>query len=360
MMQIVRDLFVNLSIMTSLIMFFNMLMPEKLYISSLRNSLLNGLASGLLGCLLMVFSVSITSEVILDFRYIPIILMAIYNSPLAAIESSIVMAAFRVAFFGFNRGSLTAVVVILLIGLGCAAIGSLRLRLKLRWLLSVVCVCVISGIGIWLITSELADQGKILLVYLSGLTGVSVMMFFFIEFISKFNRNLDRIKKEAEQDFLTGLHNSRYLEKALNSQREAAVSEMRNMALLYIDIDHFKQINDQFGHAGGDQVLVELSAILRKMARSMDIVTRKGGEEFTMLLTDCPLEKAVDVAERIRKSVEAHEFQLSQHNRAKITVSIGVAAIPETTDAEDKLLDHADAAMYRAKQAGRNRVVMAG
>jgi diguanylate cyclase len=269
------------------------------------------------------------------------------------------MAVFRVTYFGFNRGSLTAVVVILLVGLGCAAIGRLHLRLKLRWLLSVACVCVISGTGIWLLTSELADQGKILLVYLVGLIGVSVMMFFFIEFISKFNKNLAKIKKEAEQDFLTGLHNCRHFEKALNSQRDAAVAESRNMALLYIDIDHFKQINDRFGHAGGDQVLVELSAILRRMARSKDIVTRKGGEEFTMLLADCPLVKAAEVAERIRKSVEAHEFHLSHHNSARITLSIGVSAIPETTDAEDKLLDQADAAMYRAKQSGRNRVVMA-
>jgi diguanylate cyclase len=86
MFQIIRDLFVNLSIMTSLIMFFNMLMPEKFYISSLKNSLLNGLVSGLLGCLLMIFSVSITSEAILDFRCIPLILMGIYISPLAPLN----------------------------------------------------------------------------------------------------------------------------------------------------------------------------------------------------------------------------------------------------------------------------------
>jgi diguanylate cyclase len=189
---------------------------------------------------------------------------------------------------------------------------------------------------------------------------MAALMFFFMEYIASFNRRLKRLRDEAEKDDLTGLVTSRRLNRSLTELIEAAIADHRSLSILYIDIDSFKSVNDSYGHLHGDRVLKEIGRIFKQAARSHDVISRNGGDEFTIILADCSLRQAVAVSERIRHAVEAYEFRLSESQRVNITVSIGIASLPETARERDLLLQLADEALYQAKRGGRNKIVVAG
>ncbi|HYQ37774.1 MAG TPA: GGDEF domain-containing protein, partial [Pseudomonas sp.] len=166
------------------------------------------------------------------------------------------------------------------------------------------------------------------------------------------HRKIGKLREDAQTDPLTGLCNRRGLELTLDLWK----LENRPFAVLALDIDHFKQVNDRFGHAAGDQVLQRLARLMRICSRDNDLLCRVGGEEFLMLLADASPASAERVAERLRRQVEMATIEPVGH----ITVSLGVAHWP--THAGDMLsaLRVADDMLYAAKQAGRNCVVVAG
>ncbi|HEU5318407.1 MAG TPA: diguanylate cyclase [Chloroflexota bacterium] len=159
----------------------------------------------------------------------------------------------------------------------------------------------------------------------------------------------------AQVDTKTGLHNSRHFESALEEELAHSVRVRRPLSLLFADLDHFKKVNDQYGHAAGDMVLRALSVLLTSSVRKGDIVARFGGEEFVVLLPGTDAEEAGYLAERIRAAVEAHQFEIDDGRTIHCTVSIGVACCPQDGRDVASLLKAADMAMYRAKQT-RNAV----
>jgi diguanylate cyclase (GGDEF)-like protein/putative nucleotidyltransferase with HDIG domain len=159
----------------------------------------------------------------------------------------------------------------------------------------------------------------------------------------------------AEVDSKTGLHNSQYFEGALERELAHSLRVGRPLALLFADLDHFKRINDQYGHAAGDAVLREFSALLAGTVRKGDIVARFGGEEFVILLPGTDATEATYLAERLRTAVEEHDFPLPGGATVRCTISIGIATCPDDATELKGLLQRADAAMYRAKQL-RNAV----
>ena len=174
---------------------------------------------------------------------------------------------------------------------------------------------------------------------------------------AKTSNELYRIyKKDSTKDFLTGLNNVRNFNRFLYDVTKSAKEKGEKLSLLMIDIDFFKKVNDTFGHAEGDVVLRELGKILLKNCRSFDIASRNGGEEFSILLLDCPRIQALQLAERIRSSIEIYQFILSNETQINITVSIGVASYPEDTNEIEKLLELADMKLFDAKRTGRNKV----
>jgi len=128
------------------------------------------------------------------------------------------------------------------------------------------------------------------------------------------------------------------------------------LSMLMIDIDRFKNINDQYGHKSGDLVLQALAQLFRETLREVDIIGRMGGEEFAVLLPATDGAQAVEVAERLRQIIAASEVELADGARKSFTVSIGVASLSEHDASVDSLLSLADRAMYQAKQEGRNKV----
>jgi diguanylate cyclase (GGDEF)-like protein len=169
-------------------------------------------------------------------------------------------------------------------------------------------------------------------------------------------RNLAVAEIRAATDGLTGLPNKRAVTDALKRTFAQAATTQAPLALLLLDLDHFKQVNDQRGHQVGDQVLASVGATLRNVLRVRDFAGRNGGEEFAVLLPDTPIAEALEIAERVRAAVA--EISLPGSD-VSVTASIGVAVFPDHASTPDRLERLADAALYLAKRQGRNRVELA-
>lgn len=163
----------------------------------------------------------------------------------------------------------------------------------------------------------------------------------------------------ARSDAVTGVSNRRGLMDDLVPEVYRALRYRRPLSLLLLDVDHFKLVNDRYGHQFGDQVLLETASLLQGAVRTSDLVARYGGEEFVVVLPETDLASAGRVAEKLRAAIESHDFE-DEDRRARVTISVGVATLSDSKiDASEtarRLLGKADAAMYTAKRAGRNRV----
>jgi diguanylate cyclase (GGDEF)-like protein len=159
-------------------------------------------------------------------------------------------------------------------------------------------------------------------------------------------------------DGLTGVWNRRYLEMTLRKEIERGQRFGRPLSLLMLDIDKFKAVNDRYGHQRGDEVLVEVTRrILGEIRTNIDVVGRYGGEEFIVVLPETPSGGARVVAEKIREAMRNESFVGASGDPLSITVSVGVSTYPEDGAAAEELIGRADAALYRAKAEGRDRVV---
>ncbi|HEV8064178.1 MAG TPA: sensor domain-containing diguanylate cyclase, partial [Acidimicrobiales bacterium] len=172
-------------------------------------------------------------------------------------------------------------------------------------------------------------------------------------------REFEAVRTEARTDALTGLSNRRGLVTAVASAMERQVQRNEPATLLYIDIDHFKVVNDTYGHAQGDQLLQWIGSALRERLRKADFLARYGGEEFVALLPDTDLEASVALAESLRKRIESLDSSKFSGD-IPVRVSIGVAELSRRFTTVEQILSEADAAMYEAKRHGRNQIWVAG
>jgi diguanylate cyclase (GGDEF)-like protein len=169
----------------------------------------------------------------------------------------------------------------------------------------------------------------------------------------------DGLLKFAFTDYLTGLRTRGYFEQQLDLEIKRAERKDSFLALLMVDIDRFKLLNDQYGHHVGDQVLREVAAVLQRDMRDLDTLARYGGEEFVIILPDTDAQSALRVAQRIRQSVEQAPLRPSVLLPVeRITISIGIAVYGKDSRFKREVIEFADAALYRAKHRGRNQVVL--
>ena len=172
-------------------------------------------------------------------------------------------------------------------------------------------------------------------------------------------RAVHEAEQRAVRDPLTSLCNRREFDRVTGTFRPATAKQPEPASLVYADLDRFKHLNDTLGHAAGDAALRHVATVLQAQLRDGDLVARIGGEEFAIWLPRTPLKEALEVAERVRRSVEGTAWHWNG-TAYRITTSCGVASYPEGVGDPDNLRSAADAALYRAKQAGRNRVEIAG
>ncbi len=157
-------------------------------------------------------------------------------------------------------------------------------------------------------------------------------------------------------DDLTHLYNSRYLNQVMRRETKRASRSGRPLSLLFIDLDGFKAVNDTHGHLFGSRALVEAAAVIRQSARETDVVSRFGGDEFALVLPDTGGEGAYAVGERIRERIAAHRFLVGDGLDIHLTVSIGVATLPDVAASAEELVQAADKAMYMVKESGKNGI----
>lgn len=170
----------------------------------------------------------------------------------------------------------------------------------------------------------------------------------------------DRIYRTATVDNGTEVFNRRYLFDTLKREMRLARQQQRALAVVCYDLDHFKNVNDRHGHAAGDQVLRDAAALLRASQQGLGVLGRLGGEEFALLLPNCSLQRALELAERGRRAVEQHAFVVSGAGAPRVehrqTLSAGVALLTPAMQDPADLLAAADQRLYASKHAGRNRV----
>jgi len=162
----------------------------------------------------------------------------------------------------------------------------------------------------------------------------------------------------ATTDAVTGLHNRHYMTSHLETVMQAAQKNGKPVSLAMLDIDHFKKVNDTHGHVAGDEILQEFARRIAKNVRGVDLAARYGGEEFIVVMPETTLADAEIIAERLRSTIGETPFRLSDGTEVSVTISVGLAMFGDGTETASRLINEADAALYKAKSAGRNRVVI--
>ncbi|OPG97196.1 GGDEF domain-containing protein [Chryseobacterium mucoviscidosis] len=325
---------------------------------SMRVQMIGGLLFGIYGTVLMNYSFPLNETTIVDLRHLAIVTAAVYVGGLASVISGLVISILRIVMFGMSSAAIDAAFVMTIIGLSgvyfAYAPWSRLTKIITMNLLGMTLIFVI----LMLNTSSMNSLMKVypLQITISFVGGIFI--YFIAEFINKSNEMLFLLERKASTDHLTNLSNRRQFEKSLELELERARENKQKLSLLVIDIDRFKKVNDAFGHTSGDAVLKQLGQLLIKHARSADIVSRNGGEEFAILLLDCGHHQAMAIAESIRQAVEKYLFALPDGNTIRLTISIGVAVFPDHCDDRDDndFFEQADRALYEAKNTGRNRV----
>ncbi|MFW7381071.1 MAG: GGDEF domain-containing protein [Oligoflexus sp.] len=186
---------------------------------------------------------------------------------------------------------------------------------------------------------------------------------FFIRQMQVMYRSQAKLQKAQSllvRDDLTGLYNYRHLEASLENEIRRVQRFKSKFSVLFIDLDHFKPINDQYGHQAGSFVIKQVAEVLQEGLREVDSVFRYGGDEYVVLLLEANSETALRAAERIRQKIAETEFPIDDYHKVKLTASIGVASCPEHGSSKEELLRMADESMYRSKKSGKNRVLVVG
>ena len=174
--------------------------------------------------------------------------------------------------------------------------------------------------------------------------------------------NHERIKLLGLLDPLTGIHNRRYFDERLDEEISRSLRQNKDLSCLFLDIDHFKQVNDIYGHQVGDLVLQDVARLIKTQMRQSDVLARFGGEEFAVLLVQTDQQLATEIAERIRQQIDTHKIYLDDKTSLSVTISIGCTTLGKkdgelvAAEASQQLLMRADEALYRSKQQGRNQV----
>ncbi|MED3055678.1 diguanylate cyclase [Bacillus thuringiensis] len=345
-----RDLFVNTTIIISFIFVGGQLLrdkPLKEGFSFLQKCVI-GIFTGILGVLLMHFGVHI-EDIMLDLRYLAVILAIIVGGPVASSITVTIILITRLIFTEYSLASELACYTILLSGIGVIFIARIQtsITLKLVWL-HVYCLSILI-VPMYILFNDIS----VVVLYLISSITTGYITFVSTNYVLQSNELFQKMKQYATIDALTGLGNVRQFDLEMN--RHISNKNMKNdsLCLLLIDIDHFKYVNDTYGHPAGDEVLKQVGCILRETSQFPDLAFRKGGEEFALLIPNKGLAYGICMGEQIRTAVESHPFQLLDGTKIKITVSVGVS---EYEGSSEQFIQAVDDALYYSKRNGRNKV----
>jgi diguanylate cyclase len=355
--QMLSNLFINAAILISFIFLSSQLYKDgnKVH-TTLTGNLFTGLFGGLLGTILIFYGIKVHNETLVDFRFIPIVLLAFYTTPFSTLIASLIISASRIIFYGINNSSILGACATIIIAVGCILLMKLKIKIKFRFWYMFFYSLLIVLVALAILFENKAGSGIVLATYSLIYTTTGLIVYRLSEYVINSNELYYKFREQASKDFLTGLNNVRQYDTIINEAYKRVRDYGERLSILALDIDHFKKVNDTYGHDGGDAVLRQLGNVLLSSCRPFDIVARVGGEEFSVVLLDCPNSQAVEVAERIRNSVGEYAFILPDGTSLQISISIGVATYPDSTENLEELKKQADIELYKAKETGRNKV----
>ncbi|MFE9080294.1 GGDEF domain-containing protein [Bacillus mobilis] len=345
-----RDLFVNTTIILSFIFVGGQILRDKPLKEefSLWQKCVVGMLTGVLSVLLMHFGVHI-EDIMLDLRYLAVILAIIIGGPIASSITVTIILITRLFFTEYSLASELACYSIVLIGVGVVFIWQMKASIFTRWIWFNVYSLSILVVPLSILFKDMSIVA--LYVVCSGVA--AYITFISANYVLQSNELFQTMKQYATIDALTGLGNVRQFDLEMN--RHIGSKRMKNdsLCLLLIDIDHFKCVNDTYGHPAGDEVLKQIGCILREISPFPDLAFRKGGEEFALLIPKKGLAYGIRTGEQVRTVVENHPFQLLNGTKIKITVSVGISVYEESPE---QFIQAADDALYYSKRNGRNQV----
>ncbi|WP_419873350.1 GGDEF domain-containing protein [Candidatus Pristimantibacillus sp. PTI5] len=353
----VQDIIANFAIVTAFLFITSQVIFKKRVFGETPTKfekLKIGLIGGLLGTLLMFFTVRFDNT-ILDFRQIALILTALGGGFLPCVITGLVISLMRLFSFGpITESTWIAAANTMVIAAGVGMICRMSISYVKKWIYSLVICNVLTSIVFVVILGINRHGLSAAVLYVLMMSSGGLFFAYLALFLAKAKRYSLRMEKEATIDFLTGLNNHRTFDLQFNKGLSHAIEKNRHLTLMLLDIDHFKKVNDQYGHPNGDSLLKQVGELLKVASRDSDVISRIGGEEFSILLVDCPHQHALEIADRIRLIVQDHPFELNDGTTIHITLSIGVASLFESN--QNDIIEQADLALYKAKQNGRNRV----
>lgn len=348
----------NFTTLTTFLFFGNMFRTKYLLNSRLKDRgrrVVLGLAFGFFGVVHMYFTFPITDNVFADFRQLPILISVYLGGFTSGGIATLIISIYRIFFlhgvsqvsiFGGGLNALFTLIIALLF------IRVRRLSFK-RWL-TALSLSILASDFVFYFTLEEEARREAIPIFSIVVTLGGIFTYSMLKYLERSGDSLRILKEAAHRDFLTGLYNARAFEVLMQQKIDSFHRYQVPFTLLMVDIDHFKKVNDTYGHAAGDAVLSQLANLLRDTFRPGDEIARKGGEEFVIIVDNCDKEKIVNIAERLRLNVEREPFLLPQGLVLHLTISAGSASYPDID--EEQLLNMADQALYKAKESGRNQV----
>ncbi|GAB6447787.1 GGDEF domain-containing protein [Bacillus cereus group sp. MYBK71-2] len=345
-----KDLFVNTTIILSFIFVGGQLLRDKPLEEgfSFWQKCVVGILTGILSVLLMYFGVHI-ENIMLDLRYLAVILAIIIGGPIASSITVTIILITRLLLTEYSLASELACYTIVLIGIGVTFIWRMKVSMFTRWIWFNVYSLFILAVPL----SMLFKDMSIVALYLVCSSVAAYITFISANYVLQSNELFQKMKQYATIDALTGLGNVRQFDLEMNRHISNKRTKNDSLCLLFIDIDHFKSVNDTYGHPAGDEVLKQIGCILREISPFPDLAFRKGGEEFALLIPQKGLAYGTHMGEQVRAAVEKHLFQLLDGTEIKITVSVGISVYEQSPE---QFIQAADDALYYSKRNGRNQV----
>ncbi|PFM33006.1 sensor domain-containing diguanylate cyclase [Bacillus cereus] len=345
-----RDLFVNMTIILSFIFVGAQLLRDKPLKEGFAvwQKCVVGMFTGILGVLLMYFGVHIEDS-LLDLRYLAVILAVIIGGPIASSITVAIILVTRLLFTDYSLASELACYTIIVTGIGIVFIWRMKISIFTKWIwLNVYSLSILI-----LPLSILFKDVSVVVLYFVCSIVAGYITFVSASYVLQSNELFQTMRHYATIDALTNLGNVRQFDLEMNRHIDNKYMKNGSLCLLLIDIDHFKYVNDTYGHPAGDEVLKQVGRILLENGPFPNLVFRKGGEEFALLIPKKGLAFGTRIGEQIRLAVEKHSFQLKNGKKIKITVSVGIS---EYKKSPEQFIQAADDALYYSKRNGRNQV----
>ncbi|MBW5449300.1 diguanylate cyclase [Cohnella sp. CFH 77786] len=357
-MLLARDLISNFALLSTMIFIVTQISSQPLLRTSgsAKRKWAIGVVFGLIGICQILLSIRVTPSMMMDLRSLAIVCASLFEGLPAAVLASLIIAAARLTLFGaLTDAAVSSSISIVVNAIGCGIIVHIVKDYRKAWACLLLYSAALPAINVYWLLRE--NSRPVIFAFVPIYLASGVLIAYVIYYLDRTKALFLKYETEATKDHLTGLPNVRSFDVSYNEAVRQANVRHSALSVLMVDIDDFKMVNDTYGHAAGDEILKQFAAVLADCTGSPQSVFRKGGEEYAVILENCPRSHALTVADAICAEVRRFHFRLPDGQSIPITTSIGTASYPDI--AGENLLAAADAALYEAKRTGRNKAVSA-